>query len=202
MRSRHATLLFMEAHDRLGVARSGGAPGWIELQRGDITMIDVDAIVNAANQALAGGGGVDGAIHRAAGPAMAVELRSRYRGCPTGSAVITASGRLAEHGVRWVVHAVGPIWRGGHDGEEDLLRSAYKTSFRLAEEAGARSVAFPAISAGAYGYPLTGAAAIALRTVRDSLARAESIERAVFVLFSGDTFEAFERVLRELAPGT
>jgi O-acetyl-ADP-ribose deacetylase (regulator of RNase III) len=190
----------MEARDRLEVARSGRTPGWIELQRGDITMIAVDAIVNAANQALAGGGGVDGAIHRAAGPEMADELRSRYHGCPTGSAVITGSGRLGDHGVRWVVHAVGPIWRGGHDGEEDLLRSAYKTSFLLAEDAGARSVALPAISAGVYGYPLAGAAAVALRTVRDCLVRAESIERAVFVLFSTDTLEAFERALRELTP--
>ena len=189
----------VEARDRLEVARSLGTPGRIELQRGDITMIAVDAIVNAANQALAGGGGVDGAIHRAAGPEMAEELRSRYRGCPTGSAVITAPGRLADHGVRWVVHAVGPIWRGGHDGEEQLLRSAYETSFRLAEEAGARSVAFPAISAGVYGYPLAGAAAVALRTVRDCLARAQSIERGVFVLFGSDTFDAFGRALRELA---
>jgi O-acetyl-ADP-ribose deacetylase (regulator of RNase III) len=189
----------MEARDRLEVARSDGTPAWIELQRGDITMIAVDAIVNAANRALAGGGGVDGAIHRAAGPEMAAELRSRYHGCPTGSAVITGSGRLADHGVRWVVHAVGPIWRGGWDGEEALLQFAYKTSFRLAEEAGARSVAFPAISAGVYGYPLTGAAAVALRTVRDSLARADSIERAVFVLFGGDTFDAFEGALRDLA---
>ncbi len=192
----------MEARDRLEVARSGGAPGWIELMRGDITTIGVDAIVNAANRALAGGGGVDGAIHRAAGPEMAAELRSRYPGCSTGSAVITASGRLADHGVRWVVHAGGPIWRGGHDGEEDLLRSAYRTSFRLADEAGARSVAFPAISAGVYGYPLPGAAAVALRAVRDSLALSESIERAVFVLFGGDTFEAFERALGGLAPRT
>ncbi len=192
----------VEARDRLEVARSLGTPGRIELQRGDITMIAVDAIVNAANQALAGGGGVDGAIHRAAGPEMAAELRSRYRGCPTGSAVITAPGRLADHGVRWVVHAVGPIWRGGHDGEEQLLRSAYETSFRLAEEAGARSVAFPAISAGVYGYPLAGAATVALRTVRDSLSRAQSIERVVFVLFGGDTFDAFGRALRELAVRT
>ena len=117
----------------------------------------------------------------------------------SGSAVITAPGRLADHGVRWVVHAVGPIWRGGHDGEEQLLRSAYETSFRLAEEAGARSVAFPAISAGVYGYPLAGAAAVALRTVRDCLARAQSIERGVFVLFGSDTFDAFGRALRELA---
>jgi O-acetyl-ADP-ribose deacetylase len=192
----------MEARDRLEVAGAGGTTRWIELARGDITMIAVDAIVNAANQALAGGGGVDGAIHRAAGAEMALELRSRYRGCPTGSAVITGPGRLGDHGVRWVVHAVGPIWRGGHDGEEGLLRSAYQTSFRLAEEAGARSIAFPAISAGVYGYPLAGAAAVALRTVRDSLARAESVERAVFVLFGGDTFAAFETALRELAPRT
>jgi O-acetyl-ADP-ribose deacetylase (regulator of RNase III) len=185
----------MDDRDRLEVARLVGTPAWIELARGDITLVVVDAIVNAANQELAGGGGVDGAIHRAAGPDLAAELHSRYRGCPTGSAVITGSGRLAEHGVRWIVHAVGPRWRGGGQGEEELLRSAYQTALHLADQAGARTVAFPAISAGIYGYPLDQAAAVALRAVRDSLARTHTTERAVFVLFGQDALEAFRRAL-------
>ena len=181
------------------MARPAGAPAWIELELGDITTVRADAIVNAANQELAGGGGVDGAIHRAAGPELMAELRSRYRGCPTGSAVITGSGRLAEHGVRWVVHAVGPIWRGGRLGEEELLRSAYGTALHLADQAGARTVAFPAISAGIYGYPLDRAASVALRAVRDGLAQASTVERAIFVLFDRDALGAFERALEDLA---
>jgi O-acetyl-ADP-ribose deacetylase (regulator of RNase III) len=180
---------------RLEVRRPAGAPARIELLLGDITTARVEAIVNAANAGLAGGGGVDGAIHRAAGPALATELRSRYRGCPTGSAVITGSGLLADHGVKWVVHAVGPIWHGGGHDEARLLTSAYDTSLRLADEAGARSVAFPAISAGIYGYPLDLAASIALRTVRDGLSGAHTIERAVFVLFGDDALRAFQRAL-------
>jgi O-acetyl-ADP-ribose deacetylase (regulator of RNase III) len=189
----------VESRDHLEVTRPAGTPAWIELQQGDITTIRVDAIVNAANEYLAGGGGVDGAIHRAAGPELKAELRARYRGCPTGSAVITGAGRLEEHGVKWIVHAVGPIWRGGRLGEAELLRSAYETSLHLADQAGARSVAFPAISAGIYGYPLDQAAAIALAAVSDGLARAHTTERAVFVLYGPETFEAFERALRDLA---
>jgi O-acetyl-ADP-ribose deacetylase len=179
--------------------RDDGTAARLELLAGDITTVAADAIVNAANSALAGGGGVDGAIHHAAGPDLARELAARYRGCPTGSAVITGSGRLAEHGVRWVVHAVGPIWRGGGHGEAELLSSAYATAFRLADEAGARSVALPAISAGIYGYPLEEAAAIALRTVRDGLARAHTIDRAIFVLFGDAPMRAFELALGDLA---
>lgn len=189
----------VESRDRLELTKLAGTPAWIELEQGDITKICVDAIVNAANQALAGGGGVDGAIHHAAGPALKTELRERYRGCPTGSAVITGAGRLQEHGVKWIVHAVGPIWRGGGLGEAELLRSAYERSLHLADQAGARSVAFPAISAGIYGYPVSQAASIALAAVRDGLARAHTAERAVFVLFGPDTFEAFRRALRDLA---
>jgi O-acetyl-ADP-ribose deacetylase (regulator of RNase III) len=188
----------MGNQERLEVTRASGKPAWIELLAGDITEISADAIVNAANQELAGGGGVDGAIHRAAGPELAAELRSRYRGCPTGSAVITGSGRLAEHGVSWIVHAVGPIWRGGTSGEEGLLASAYGTSLHLADQAGARSVALPAISAGIYGYPLDEAARVALSAVRDGLVRAHTIERAVFVLFDLDALGAFERALQTL----
>jgi O-acetyl-ADP-ribose deacetylase (regulator of RNase III) len=191
----------VDSPDRLEIVRLDGTPARIELEQGDITTIRVDAIVNAANQALAGGGGVDGAIHRAAGPVLMAELRERYRGCPTGSAVITGAGRLEEHGVRWVVHAVGPIWRGGGLGEAELLRAAYERSLHLADQAGAQSVAFPAISAGIYGYPVDQAASIALASVRDGLARAHKIERAVFVLFGPDTLEAFRRALREPAAG-
>jgi O-acetyl-ADP-ribose deacetylase len=186
----------------LRVDRPGHAPATIELAKGDITTIEVDAIVNAANSALASGGGVDGAIHRAAGPELMVELGARYRGCPTGSAVITASGRLAGHGVRHVIHAVGPVWRGGGSDEERLLRSAYLTSLRLAGEAGARSVAFPAISCGIYGYPPDQGARVALDAVRDGLEATPSVERAVFVLFSGDTFAAFADAMAILAKRT
>ncbi len=189
----------MDGNDRIEVGAAGGGSAAIELIAGDITTVRVDAIVNAANSALAGGGGVDGAIHRAAGPDVMAELRARYRGCPTGGAVVTASGRLADHGVRWIVHAVGPIWRGGEAGEAELLASAYRTSLRLADDAGARSVAFPAISAGIYGYPLDQTAAVALRSVRDALATARSVERAVFVLFDDRAFRTFERALRAIA---
>jgi O-acetyl-ADP-ribose deacetylase (regulator of RNase III) len=189
----------MNGQRRLEVPRPAHAAAWIELQAGDITTIRADAIVNAANQELAGGAGVDGAIHHAAGPELAAELRSRYRGCPTGSPVITGSGRMAEHGVKWIVHAVGPIWRGGSQGEEALLRSAYATSLHLADHAGARTVAFPAISAGVYGYPLDRAAAVALKAVRDELAQAKAVELAVFVLFGAQSLGAFEGALADLA---
>jgi O-acetyl-ADP-ribose deacetylase (regulator of RNase III) len=148
----------------------------IELRQGDITTVPADAIVNAANSALAGGGGVDGAIHRAGGPTLMAELRDRYgpdRHCPTGSAVHTGAGNLP---ARWVIHAVGPIWRGGTLGEPELLASAYRTSLRLASELDARTVTFPAISCGVYGYPLDQAASIAVGTVRDWLAGADGAE--------------------------
>ena len=135
----------------------------VRLQAGDITQVSVDAVVNAANSALAGGGGVDGAIHAAAGPSVMAELSSRYDGCPTGSAVITDAGNLP---ARWIIHAVGPVWRGGDRDEPALLASAYSTSLDLAGQVGARSVAFAAISCGVYGYPLPQAAAVALSTVR------------------------------------
>lgn len=192
-------LAAMVGHKRLEVSKPNGTPARIELVAGDITSVRADAIVNAANAELAGGGGVDGAIHRAAGPEPMAELRSRYHGCPVGGAVITGSGRLAEHDVRWIVHAVGPVWRGGGGGEERLLASAYETALHLADEAGARSVAFPAISAGTYGYPLERAASVALRAIRDGLAGAHTSERVIFVLFGEDTLRAFERASRDLA---
>lgn len=174
----------------------------LAIVRGDITRIPADAIVNAANSALAGGGGVDGAIHRAGGPAIMADLRARYgpnRHCPTGSAVITGAGDLP---ARWVIHAVGPVWRGGGAGEAELLASAYRSSLRLAAEAGARTVTFPAISCGIYGYPLPEGARVALTTVHDVLAAGGPdvpIERATFVLFSADTFDAFALELERLS---
>ena len=165
----------------------------LELSRGDITAERVDAIANAANEALRGGGGVDGAIHRAAGPGLLAELRERYPdGTPTGTAVATAAHDLP---ARWVLHAVGPVWRGGKAGEPELLAGAYRSSLRLADELGARSVAFPAISMGIYGYPGDAGAEIAVTTVADHLRTDTSVELVRFVLFSDETFELFEAAL-------
>ena len=138
----------------------------VRLLAGDITLVRADAVVDAANSALAGGGGVDGAIHAAAGPSVMAELNERYRGCPTGSAVVTGAGDLP---ARWIIHAVGPIWRGGHDDEAALLASAYTASLDRAAEVGAGSVAFAAISCGIYGYPLDQAAAVSVGAVRSWL---------------------------------
>lgn len=168
----------------------------LELARGDITRERVDAIANAANEALRGGGGVDGAIHRAAGPGLLAELRQRYPdGTPTGTAVATAGHDLP---ARWVLHAVGPIWRGGDHGEEELLVGAYRSCLRLADELGARSVAFPAISMGIYGYPADRGARVAVGTVAAHLASDTGIEIARFVLFSEETYERFADALSAL----
>lgn len=156
--------------------------------RGDITVQEVDAIVNAANSSLLGGGGVDGAIHRAAGP----ELVDRCRllgGCKTGEAKITPGYRLP---AAWVIHTVGPVWRGGDRGEPALLASCYRESLARAAEVEARSVAFPAISTGIYGYPIRAAAAIAVQTVTES---APLVERIRFVCFDDETFSAYEEEL-------
>ncbi len=171
----------------------------LAIAQGDITQVPADAIVNAANSALAGGGGVDGAIHRAGGPSIMAELRERYGagGCPTGSAVVTGAGDLP---AKWVIHAVGPVWRGGHQGEAELLANAYRTSLAHGDQLGARTITFPAISCGVYGYPLDEGARVALTTVRDHLTGGSTaIERAMFVLFSNDTFEVFGRVLHSLS---
>lgn len=171
----------------------------LRLERGDITHQQVDAIVNAANSALAGGGGVDGAIHRAAGPGLMEELRrvkAETGSCPTGSAVITGAGKLS---ARHVIHAVGPRWGGGDRGEADLLASAYRTSLELAHENGARSVAFPSISTGIYGYPVEKAAPIALATVKAFLEGETTIEDAVFVLFDEHTLAAYQKALQALS---
>ena len=162
----------------------------VRLLAGDITQVSVDVIVNAANSALAGGGGVDGAIHAAAGPSVMAQLRERYQGCPIGSAVVTDAGDLPS---RYIIHAVGPVWRGGGKGEADLLRSAYVSSLDLASEARARSIAFAAISCGVYGYPLDDAADVALSAVRAWLSTHpdSGIEDIIFVLRGADVMAAF-----------
>ena len=163
--------------------------------RGDITEQDVDAIVNAANAQLAGGGGVDGAIHRAGGPSIMAECRT-IGGCPTGQAVRTGAGDLpAEH----VIHAVGPIWRGGEHGEPDLLASAYESSLKVAAESDARTIAFPSISTGAYGYPKSSAAAIAMATVALHASKL-GFREVRFVLFSDADLRVYQQALADIAP--
>ncbi len=162
----------------------------IELMEGDITVQAVDAVVNAANSSLLGGGGVDGAIHRTAGPELLTECRT-LGGCETGSAKITKGYELP---ARHVIHAVGPRYRDGTHGEPAALAGCYETSLRLAAENGCRTVAFPAISCGIYGYPMQEAARIALETTAAFLARDDRIERVVFVLFGRDAFGVFSQV--------
>ena len=168
--------------------------GRIEVVRGDITRLDVDAIVNAANTSLLGGGGVDGAIHRAAGPRL-LEATRRLGGTPTGTAKMTAGYDLP---ARHVIHAVGPVWRGGGAGEPELLAAAYRSSLELAAQADLESVGFPSISTGVYGYPKDAAARVAHGTVRAWLAASERPARVVFCVFSAGDLELHERVAREL----
>ena len=160
------------------------AQGVVEVVRGDITEQRVDAIVNAANSTLLGGGGVDGAIHRAGGPSILAECRL-LGGCETGDAKATTGGNLP---ARWVIHTVGPVWRGGSRGEEELLASCHVRSLELARELGARSLAFPAISTGVYGYPVELAAPVAVGAVRG-----HDLELVRFVLFGDEAYEAFRR---------
>jgi O-acetyl-ADP-ribose deacetylase len=157
----------------------------LHLVRDDITTLDVDAIVNAANSSLLGGGGVDGAIHRAAGPEL-LEACRPLGGCPTGQAKVTPGFRLP---ARWVIHTVGPVWRGGDQGEADLLASCYVEALARADEVGATTVAFPAISTGVYGYPTDQAADIAVATVR---AADTAVEAVTFVAFDAPTHAAYE----------
>lgn len=169
----------------------------IILKKGDITREEVDAIVNAANPSLMGGGGVDGAIHRAGGPAIleeCKEIRKRIGSLKTGKAVITTGGRLP---ARYVIHTVGPIWRGGNEDEASLLRSCYKESLRLAIQNGCQSIAFPSISTGAYGYPVGLAAGEAIGAIIESLEKEGISIEVRFVLFDDDTFEAYSKALEK-----
>ena len=163
----------------------------LELVLGDITKQRVDAIVNAANTSLLGGGGVDGAIHRAAGPKLLVECR-KIGGCPTGEARITRAYDLP---AKFVIHTVGPIWQGGTRDEHALLRNCYSNSLKLAAQYGARSIAFPSISTGAYGFPIEAAAQIALHAVREGITVPTALERVVFVCFSKSDYAIYEHTL-------
>ena len=164
------------------------------LVQGDITLQDLDAVVNAANSTLMGGGGVDGAIHRAGGPQILEECRAIVAlrgGCPAGQAVVTGGGRLK---ARYVIHAVGPVWHGGGRGEDETLRNAYVSSLTLALSVGARSVAFPCISTGAYGFPAERAARIAYDTVIDFLRKHERLDEVRFVVFRPEDHEIYARL--------
>jgi len=166
----------------------------IECVRGDLTREKVDAVVNAANRSLRGGGGVDGAIHRAAGPGLLAECIERhFRGCPTGEARLTAGHDLP---ARYVIHTVGPVWRGGREGEPELLASCYRSSLDLAASEGLSSVAFPAVSCGVYGYPLEAAAEVAVAATAGSLAEHPGIELVRLVLFDEPTRRVFAAALR------
>jgi O-acetyl-ADP-ribose deacetylase len=182
---------------RVNEAKVGS--GSIVLVQGDITKERADAIVTAANAELRGGGGVDGAVHRAAGPKLLAACR-KIGGCKTGSAVVTPSFDLEARGVKHVIHAVGPIWSGGTHNEDAQLESAYRTSLEVAEEAGCTSIAFPSISTGVYGFPIERAAPIAITAARDFLGDKTTFSRAgimrvVFVLFDQKTHAAFEKAL-------
>jgi O-acetyl-ADP-ribose deacetylase (regulator of RNase III) len=167
----------------------------LELLQGDVTQQDVDAIVNAANSRLAGGGGVDGAIHRAGGPAIMDETRRYAEGCPTGSAVITGAGNLP---AKYVIHAVGPVYRDGAHGEPELLAAAYRRCLDLAAENACRSIAFPSLSTGAYRFPIKTASRIALATAIEFLKTHDEPELVRFVLFSNDDLATFAQTLSDL----
>jgi len=166
------------------------------LVRGDITEQAVDAIVNAANESLLGGGGVDGAIHRAAGPALLEECRE-IGGCPTGQARITGGYRLP---AKWVIHTVGPVWGGGRRGEDEKLANCYRSVFAIAKERGLKSLAFPSISTGVYRFPVERASRIAVREIRDALAAGGSVDDVVVVCFDEVTYGAYVAALKEV-PG-
>ncbi|MHA6248861.1 O-acetyl-ADP-ribose deacetylase [Pontibacter sp. CAU 1760] len=169
----------------------------IEVQQGDITKLEVDAVVNAANSSLLGGGGVDGAIHRAGGPAIleeCKEIRARQGGCPTGEAVITTAGNMP---ARYVIHTVGPVWAGGKQGEPELLANCYQNSLRIASEKNLTSIAFPNISTGVYGYPKAKAAQVAVQAVQDYLQQHEtSLQQIIFVCFDDENLKLYQQALR------
>ena len=167
-------------------------PERIKVVEGDITRQTVDAIVNAANTTLLGGGGVDGAIHRAAGPELLAECRT-LGGCPTGEARITRGYKLL---ARWVIHTVGPVWRDGTRGEDELLANCYRSCFELAKQKGIRTMAFPSISTGAYGFPMERAARIAVRETRLALERIPSLEKVLLVCFGRGAFEIHAEAVR------
>ena len=164
---------------------------WLEVLKADITTLDVDAIFNAATSSLIGGGGVDGAIHRAAGPELLEECR-KLRGCPTGQAKITMGYQLSAN---YVIHTVGPVWRGGRHKEPELLASCYRSTLRLAVDYGVRTIAFPAISCGIYGYPVDEACAIAVKETEDFFAREQSIEKVIFACFGSDVYQAYIKAI-------
>jgi O-acetyl-ADP-ribose deacetylase (regulator of RNase III) len=163
----------------------------IEIIQSDITKLEVDAIVNAANTSLLGGGGVDGAIHRAAGPELLAECRS-LGGCRPGEAKMTRGHHLP---ARFVIHTVGPVWNGGKHREPETLANCYRNSLQLAVENGFKTIAFPAISCGAYGYPISDAAQIALKTVRDFVATDDRFNKVIFVLWGEDIYDAYRQLL-------
>ena len=166
----------------------------LEIVQGDITLQDTEAIGNAANSALAGGGGVDGAIHRAGGPSIMAELKAKYKGCPTGSAVITRGGNLK---AKYVIHAVGPRYSGSAKDAEHLA-GAYGKSLELCSQHNISSIAFPSISTGIYGYPVEEASRLALKTVVDYLEKHQEIKLVRFVLFDSKTYQTYEAALKEL----
>ena len=165
----------------------------IEIHKGDITKLKVDAIVNAANTSLLGGGGVDGAIHRAAGPEL-LEFNRKLGGCPTGEAKISPGFNLP---AKYIIHTVGPVWNGGKNNEDTLLANCYKKSLRLAVENKAKTIAFPAISTGVYRFPLERATKIAVSEVKKFLEKNETIEKVIFVCFDEETYEVYENILKE-----
>jgi O-acetyl-ADP-ribose deacetylase (regulator of RNase III) len=183
----------LTAHPKNLFAGGEMKDGRLEIAEGDITEQKVDAIVNAANTSLLGGGGVDGAIHRAAGPELLAECRTLH-GCPTGEARLTKGYRLL---ARWVIHAVGPVWRDGRQSEDELLASCYRRSLALAVENGLRTLAFSAISTGVYGFPLERATRIAVRETRAFLEKNLSLEKVIFVCFDQRTRDCYQKVLAE-----
>jgi O-acetyl-ADP-ribose deacetylase (regulator of RNase III) len=166
----------------------------IEILQGDITKQKVDAIVNAANTSLLGGGGVDGAIHRTAGPGLLEECR-KLNGCPTGEAKITGGYNLP---AKWVIHTVGPVWRGGNNNEDETIAKCYRSCFALTEKHPIRTIAFPSISTGAYGFPVERASRIAVTETKNFLAKNTTVEKVIFVCFDKKTYDCYTSAVKEI----